>query len=113
MKQVDKIKLDELKEMSKKMHGSMVKAVVDVQKKLVVVDADLHVDEEQMLLESGSSQQDLWGINLWPENYGKDNFIEYDSMINIRPSQNNPSRSVESAETRKQIEQIVNEVVHE
>lgn len=99
--------------MADKMYGSFVKGVVDVEKKTVVLDAEMHVDEEQMLLEQGSKQTDLWGFNLYPENYDTDDFIEFDSMINLRPSQNNPSRSVLDTKIQKQIRDIVGEVVHE
>ncbi len=86
--------------------GDMVKAVVDVEKKIMAVDADLHADEEAVLLEHGSVQNDLWGINIYPFEKGE-NFIEYDSMINIRPRQNNRSRIVEDPETRQLISQII------
>ena len=99
--------------MAESMYGELVKAVVDVERRIVVVDADLHVDEEQFLLEGGSRQRDLWGINLYPDCYGEDDFIEFDSMINIRPSQGNRSRFVEDEGVREQIVAIVAEVVHE
>ena len=60
MKQVDSITLGELEVMAEKMYGELVKAVVDVKNRIVVVDAGLHVDEEQYLLENGSKQSDLW-----------------------------------------------------
>mgnify|MGYP001009863970 CR=1 FL=1 len=110
MKQVDKISKSELNEMSEKMFGNLVKAVVDVEKKLLVVDAEMHADEEQFLLERGSRQQDLWGINLYPELDG-DDFVEFDSMINLRPSQNNCTRGVDDPKIRKRIIDIVNEKV--
>ena len=111
MKLVEKIELAELEEMAENMYGDLVKAVVDVAKRLMVVDAGLHVDEEQLLLEGGSLQQDLWGINLYPDSYGEDDFVEFDSMINIRPAQGNRSRSVDDADTRARIIEIVEEIV--
>ncbi len=113
MKQVDNISIAELKKMAAKMYDPLVKAVVDLRQKLLVLDAEMHVDEEQWLLENGSKQGDLWGFNLYPHEYGTDKFIEYDSMINIRPRQNNSSRSVEAAEIRDQIAAVVRKVVHE
>ena len=86
--------------------GLMVKAVVDVARGLLAIDADLHADLEQMLLEDGSRQDDLWGINLWYEDQGED-LIEFDSMINVRPRQNNRSRDVESPEIRQLIVEVV------
>ena len=98
--------------MSERMYDGLVKAVVDVRKRTMVVDAGMHVDEEQALLESGSAQNDLWGINLYPEDYGTDDFVEFDSMINIRPAQGNRSRSVEDANMRTAILGLVGEIVH-
>lgn len=108
---VEKITVKELSEMAEKMYEPLVKGVVDISKRILVVDAGLHSDEELFLLEQGSKQEDLWGINLWPKSYGKDDFIEFDSMINIRPSQNNRSRGVEDACIRQQIFTIVSEKV--
>ena len=113
MKIVSKISVSELQEMANKMYGTLVKADVDVVKKIIIVDMEMHVDGEQELLENGSSQQDLWGINLKPDKFGTDEFIEFDSMINIRPRQNNPSRYVLDSNLREQIIQLVGEVVHE
>ncbi len=112
MKVVDTISLTELSEMAEKMYGTLVKADVDIVKKIVVIDVDMHADGEAYLLENGSSQQDLWGINLYPQHYGSDEFIEFDSMINIRPRQNNMSRDVQDAAVREQIKRIVLGVVH-
>jgi hypothetical protein len=113
MKQVNKISLSELKEMAEKMFGDIVKADVDVVKNTIVVDAELHADIEAFMLESGSRQEDLWGISLHPDKFGTDGFVEFDSMINIRPRQNNRSRYVEDAAVRQKIIEIVNGVVNE
>jgi len=112
MMMVETIKIDELTKMSEKMSESMVKCVVDVVLRKLVVDAGLHSDEELFLLESGSEQENLWGINLWPEYYGSDDFIEFDSMINIRPAQNNRSRGVEDKLIQKLIKEIVGEKIY-
>lgn len=97
--------------MSEKMYGNIVKAVVDIKRGLLVVDAEMHVDQEQYLLANGSLQADLWGINLHPAEYGTDSFIEFDSMINIRPSQHNMSRDVADTSIRQKIAQLVDKVV--
>ena len=101
----------QLKQMAKSRYGDLIKAVVDVDKKLLLVDADLHADEEKYFLETGSNQGSLWGINLYPEKFGSADFIEFDSMINLRPSQNNRSRGVENSKIRKKISAIVNNLV--
>lgn len=112
MKQVESISINELTQMSANMYDELVKAVVDVDKRLVVVDAGLHVDEEQYLLEHGSSQASLWGINLYPQQYGSNDFIEFDSIVNIRPAQNNRSRSVDDQSIQNLIREIIAEVVY-
>jgi hypothetical protein len=63
----DRIKLDELRKMAEDLFGDFVKAVVDVAREAMIVDAELHSDEEALLLERGSNKKDLWGINLYPE----------------------------------------------
>ena len=96
----------ELKQMAAATFGNLVKAVVDVDKEIIAADAELHSDLEALLLENGSKQKSLWGINLYPELLG-DDFLEFDSMINVRPSQGNRSRDVNDPETRKKIIGIV------
>lgn len=100
--------------MASQMYGSLVKAVVDIRKKILVVDAELHADQEKYLLENGSQPSDLWGINLYPDDYGTEDFVEFDSMINIRPRQGNRSRDVEDSTIRQQIIALVSDkVIHE
>lgn len=106
----DKISKSELEEMAKNMFGDFVKAVVDVEREIMAADAELHADLEALLLERGSKQENLWGINLYPELSGED-FIEFDSMINIKPRQENRSRNVENQSVRDKIISIVNKLV--
>ncbi len=107
----DKITNEELKKMSEKMFDGLVKAVVDIEKEIMVVDAELHSDQEDFLLQQGSEQNNLWGINFYPDQVGTDDWLEFDSMINLRPSQNNRSRSVESKEIREKIKKVVAKLV--
>ena len=103
----NKISKAELGEMAEKTFGDLVKAVVDIEKKVIAVDAELHADQEQFLLENNSEQKNLWGINLYPGETG-DDWIEFDSMINLRPSWGNKSRGVDNLEIQKKIIEIVN-----
>ena len=105
-----KISRAELKKMAEKMFGDLVKAVIDIKKEVMAVDAELHADQEQFLLENGSKQKDLWGINLYPGESGSE-WIEFDSMINLRPSWGNRSRGVDDLKNRKKIIEIVNKLV--
>lgn len=106
----DTISLEELKKMSEKMHNNIVKAVVDLEKGIMVVDADMHADEELLLLEEESRQEDLWGINIHPYN-SRDKWIEFDSMINLRPSFGNRSRGVDNPVIQERIKQLVDKLV--
>jgi hypothetical protein len=102
----------ELTSLAEEGFGDMVKAVVDVRRGIMAIGGELHSDEEAALLDDGSDQQDLWGINLYPAEIG-DDLVEYDSMINVRPSQGNRSREVEDAEIRTAIRAIVARLVTE
>ena len=106
----DRISIDELKELAREMFDNFVKAVVDVEKRVMSVGGELHSDEEAQLIEQGSKQHDLWGINLYPE-MEDDCWIEFDSLINIRPSVGNRTRGVNSPEIREAIVGIVNNLV--
>ena len=99
-----------LAEYAQSIFGDMIKCVADTEKKLLAIDAELHADLERMLLEQGSLQENLWGFNLYPDEYG-DDFIEYDSLINIRAWQGNPTRDVLDAGVRAQIKSIVNQFI--
>lgn len=86
----------------------MVKGVVDIDQKLLAIDAELHSDLEEMLLDQGSKQESLWGINLYPEEEGED-FLEFDSIFNIRPRQGNRSRGVEDEKTQQRIREVIDQ----
>ena len=98
--------MHELRQMAARMFGDFVKAVVDVERGVLAVDAELHADLEAALLEDGAEQRHLWGVNLYPEAQ-PDDFIEFDSMINMRPSQANKSRGVEDEAIRRRIIAVV------
>lgn len=102
----------ELKEYAANTFGDMIKCVADVDKGLMAIDADLHADLERLLLEKGSEQSALWGFNLYPDE-SSDDFIEYDSLINIRSWQGNPSRDVLDQEVRGKIANIVDKFITE
>jgi len=100
----------ELRQLSVEAFGNLVKAVVDIEKEIMVIDAELHADEEALLLSKGSRQIDLWGINLYPD-LNDDEFIEYDSMINLRPNQGNTTRGIDNPEIRNKIKKIISQLV--
>lgn len=106
----EKISIKKLQEIAKAMFGNMVKAVIDVEKEIIAIGGELHSDEERLLLEEGSKLEALWGINIYPENID-DDWIEFDSMINLRPSQGNRTRSIDNPKIREKILKIVNRLV--
>ena len=106
----DRISFDELRRLASGRFGDMVKAVVDLERRIMIVDADLHADQEAELLAAGSRQEALWGISLYTELTG-DDWLEFDSMINLRPSFGNRSRGVDDAATRGKIIELVRSMV--
>jgi len=102
--------LDELNQMARGLFGKMVKAVIDVDQEIIALDAELHSDLEALLLERGSQQENLWGINLYPEMMG-DDFVEFDSMINLRPSLGSLSRGINNEEIRNKIMKIISKII--
>lgn len=102
--------IGELREIAQNQFGDFVKAVVDIQKGVMAIGGELHADEEALLIEQGSDQENLWGINLYPEK-PEEEWLEFNSMINIRPSQDNRSRGVENPAVREKIKEIANRLV--
>ena len=106
----DRISRTDLARMAEEQFGDWIKAVVDVSREVMAVGGDLHADDEAALLADGSRQRDLWGINLYPGEAGSD-WIEFDSMINLRPSQGNRSRGVDDEQIRARIREVVESLV--
>ena len=107
------IKKEQLAEIAKNQFGDLVKAVVDVEKEIMAVGGEMQADEEVILMEQESSKREYtWGINLYPEKSGEE-LIEFDSIINIKPSYGNRSRNVENPETKEKIKTIVNKLIAE
>ena len=104
------ISLEQVRQLARGRFGDMVKAVVDLRRELMLLDADLHADQEAELLAGGSAQEDLWGINLYP-GLPEPDWLEFDSMINLRPSFGNRSRGVDDPGTRNRIGALVKRLV--
>jgi hypothetical protein len=102
--------IDELRELAGARFGDMVKGVVDLKRGILLLDADMHADQEAELLAEGSAQRDLWGINLYPD-LPESEWLEFDSMINLRPSFGNRSRGVDDAATREAVADLVRRLV--
>ena len=102
----------ELRNLAGRQFGDFVKAVVDCRLGWMAIGGELHSDEEAVMLADGSIQADLWGINLYPEIEGEE-WIEFDSMINLRPSDGNHSRSVENLDVQRSIIAVVQALVRD
>mgnify|MGYP001577860234 CR=1 FL=1 len=106
----EKITKTELAEMSKKMFGNMVKAVADIARGKMAIDGELHSDLAELLIEDGSKGQNIWGFNIYPE-LEPPEWIEFDSMVNLKPLLDNRTRNVENLEIQKKILAIVNNFI--
>lgn len=100
-------KSDIIKESKNFIDDNAIKGAVDIKNEILAVDSQMHYECEQLLLENGSKQEDIWGINLYLDSDNIDDMVEFDSMINIRPAQGNRSRNVEDPEIRNQIKAVV------
>ena len=107
----DRISIEKLREIAESTFGNLTKAVVDIKKGIMAIDAELHSDQEAYLMTNENSKhENLWGINLYPE-LPIEEWIEFDSVINLRPANGNSSRGVDDPELREKIRTIVNRLV--
>lgn len=106
----DPVSRERLQRIAKEQFGDFVKAVVDVERGIMAIGGELHADEEVVLSEQGSERKHTWGINLYPERSGED-WIEFHSMINIKPQYDNRSRDIADAAIKEKIRMIVNKLV--
>lgn len=105
------IRKSEVLEIAKEGFGDVVKAVVDIEQEIMAIGGELHSDEEVLLTEQeNSKRENTWGINLYPKKSGQD-FIEFDSLINLKPTFGNRSRDVDSPEVREKIKEIIKKLV--
>lgn len=106
----DSLLIKEIKAIALATFGDMAKAVIDIEKHIIAVGGELHADAEQLLIQNGSKQSNLWGINLYPNETEK-KFIEYTSLINIRPSANNRSQKIQDLQIRAHIRKIIGKML--
>lgn len=102
----DKITKAEALEIGKEFYDDMVKGVVDLRKEIVALGGEYHIDANEVLIRSGSRQDNLWGFNLYPNRSDAD-WIEYKSLINIRPKLGNRSLLVEDEGLRLCMRNII------
>ncbi|MDO8504611.1 MAG: DUF5674 family protein [Candidatus Liptonbacteria bacterium] len=101
-----KITDSELREIAKDYYGEMVKGVVDIEREIIAMGGEYHMDANVVLIENGSKQPDIWGFNWYFDKNG-DERIEYVSLINIRPGQGNRAMEVQDASLRDKMKAII------
>ena len=106
----EEISINELKDMPGNYFDEMIKGVIDIKREILALDAPMHADEEAVLIENGSRQDDLWGINIYPLN-DNNNLIEFESLINIKPQLNNRSITIQSKEIKERINSILDKMI--
>jgi hypothetical protein len=100
-----RVDAEELKRLVLLYFEDMVKYVVDVERGVIGLGGDMHADAEQLLLEDGSRQADLWGANYYPGR-GREGSIEYTSLINIRPAAGNRSMEIQDPALRERVREL-------
>lgn len=93
---------DQIKEMVQ-YYELHIKVAVDIEKRILVGGGEWHADCEKALLEQGSAQENVWGGGYMPHT----KTVDFYSLINIRPNQDNPDQDILSSEIREQFEKIV------
>lgn len=101
-----KISREQLVHIAKEYYDDLIKGVVDIQRKVVALGGEMHADSEEVLLEDGSIQSDLWGFNILLDK-NKEECLLYESFINIRPRNSNRGLEVEDAEIREKMKEII------
>lgn len=99
-----------LSALAKAWYGNLIKGVVDLNRGVVALGSEWHMDANVRLIEDGSLQENLWGFNIYPDEYG-DAAIEYNSLINIRPTQQNRSMEIESDTVRTNVRETVARII--
>ena len=101
-----KITENELREIAKDFYIDMIKGVADIERGILAIGGEYHMDANAILIENGSRQQNVWGFNWYFDRTG-DERIEYVSLINIRPAQGNRSMEVQNASLRDAMRIII------
>ncbi|HOT92027.1 MAG TPA: DUF5674 family protein [Anaerolineae bacterium] len=99
----ERVTPEQLTQMCEAFGETLVKLAVDVERGILAGGGDLYADCEQAWLEDGSRQADIWGADWYP----LEREVGFESLINIRPKQNNRSMEVQDPALRAWIEAIV------
>lgn len=104
--------LEKVKQLAQDSYGEMVKAVADIDKEILAIGGEFHADAEKLLLEQGSLQQNVWGFNIYPD-LPQEQRLEFYSLINIRPHQNNRSQIIQDESIKQKITSLVEKRIQE
>lgn len=99
-----------LAELAKAWYRTLVKGVADIERGVVALGGEWHIDANNRLIADGSRQEQLWGFNVYPKKRG-DAAIEYLSLINIRSAQDNPVMDIKDSGIRTKVRVAVARVV--
>ena len=102
----DKISLQELREVAKEFYSTMIKGVVDIEKEIAVFGGEYHADANEIILKNGSRQSDVWGFNIYLDK-PRESWIEYVSLINIRPQAGNMEMEIQDRDIRDKVKAIL------
>ncbi|MDO8581655.1 MAG: DUF5674 family protein [bacterium] len=92
------------------LHGDMAKVVVDIARDILAIGGEMHADEEQLLLQDGSVQGNLWGANVYPDR-SSDDRIEFTSLINIRPRSGNRSMEISDIAIQQKVQEVIDRLI--
>jgi len=107
----EKIAKQELIDMAKDNYGDMIKGVVDIEKEIMAIGGEFHSDASVILVEQErSNQENIWGINIYPGKE-KNEWLEFNSLVNVKPLKNNRDAEIESEEIKDKIKNIVNGLI--
>lgn len=106
----DKISREQIRQLAQERFGNMIKAVVDIEQGIMAAGGEWHADAEAVLLQDGSKQENLWGINIYPDN-SDESLIAFVSLINIRPRVGNRSMEIQDPVIREKIQGIVTRLI--
>lgn len=97
---------EELSALAEAWHGDLVKGVADIERGVVALGGEWHMEANVTLLADGSAQENIWGFNVYPQKRG-DDAIEYISLINVRPAQENFGMEIEHDDVKASVWTLV------
>lgn len=108
----DNISIGELQKIAEEFYGNMIKGVVDIEREVIAMGGEYHIDASTVLNEAGFKQENIWGFNInLDEEKDSDSWIEYVSLINIRPAAGNKSMYIEDDKIKSRVKEILYKII--